>query len=104
MKKTTKPTLTWKDAPDTITPDDLAKILGIGILSARNLFDRKDFPKVSKYDIGNQGKADKEAARMYLQGFRINEKSETLLNLIYLELKKLNERLDYEKLREEEKK
>ena len=104
MKKTTKSTMTWKEAPDTITPEDLSKILGIGIISARNIFDRKDFPKVSKYDIGNQGKADKEAARLYLQGFKTNEKSETsLLSLIYLELKKLNERLDYEKLGEEEK-
>lgn len=104
MKKDTRPTMTWQEAPDTITPEDLSKILGIGIISARNIFDRKDFPKISKLDIGNQGKADKEAARLYLQGFRINDKSsDSLLNLIYIELKKLNEKIssqDY--LKEEE--
>lgn len=94
MKIVLKPTMTWEEAPDTITPEDLSKILGIGIISARNIFDQKDFPKISKLDIGNQGKADKEAARLYIQGFRMSSKSEnSLLSLIYIELKKLNEKM-----------
>lgn len=95
MKNSLKSTMTWKDAPDTITPEDLSKILGIGINMARRLFDKKDFPKVSKADIGNQGRADKEAVRLYLQGIRVREQPQaSLLNLIYIELKKLNKKLE----------
>ena len=60
-------TMSWEGAPDTITPEDLSNILGIGIVNARSIFEQKDFPKVSKDIIGNQGRADKEAARMYIQ-------------------------------------
>ena len=91
--------MTWEEAADTITPEDLSKILGIGIISARNIFDKKDFPKVSKYDIGNQGRADKEAARLYLQGIKVKEQPQaSLLNLIYMELKKLNKNLENNKI------
>ncbi len=91
MRVDNKPTMKWEEAPDTITPKDLAAILGIGIESARTIFDNEDFPKISKYDIGNIGKADKEAARLYIQGIRVKSNSkETLLSMIYFELKKLN--------------
>ena len=95
MKNSLKSTMTWKEAPDTITPEDLSKILGIGIISARNLFNKKDFPRISKSAIGNQGRADKEAVRLYLQGIRVREQPQaSLLNLIYIELKKLNKKLE----------
>lgn len=91
MRGDCKPTMTWEEAPDTITPKELAKILGIGIVSARNLFDNPDFPKISKSDIGNIGKADKEAARLYIQGVKIkNNTKEALLSMIYFEIKKIS--------------
>lgn len=92
MRVENTPTMTWAEAPDTIDPEDLSKILGIGIESARRIFDKKDFPKVSKEDIGNQGKADKVAARMYLQGIKIKEHpKDALLFMIYQELVKINQ-------------
>ena len=90
MRGENKPTLTWEEAPDTITPKELSMILGIGIVSARNIFDKPDFPKISKADIGNIGKADKEAARLYIQGIKIKSNSkEALLSMIYFELRKI---------------
>ena len=75
---------------NTISPKELAKILGIGINNARNIFDKPDFPKISKADIGNIGKADKEAARLYIQGIKIkNNSKEALLSMIYFELRKI---------------
>lgn len=86
------PTMSWAEAPDIITPEDLAKILGIGIENARKIFDEPNFPKISKNIIGNIGKADKEAARLYIQGIKINKSNnkESLLYMIYLEIKKNN--------------
>lgn len=97
MRVEPTPTMKWEEAPDTITPKDLASILGIGIEGARAIFDKDDFPKISKKDIGNIGKADKEAARLYIQGvkFKTNSK-EALLSMIYFELKKLNSKINTE--------
>ena len=90
MNKNTKSTMKWEEAPDTISPLELSKILGIGIVAARNIFDQPDFPKISKSVIGNIGKADKEAARLYIQGFKIKEKSKEALDFLMLqELKKI---------------
>ncbi len=87
--------MTWDDAPDTITPKDLSDILGIGIDNARKIFKEKDFPNISASIIGNIGKADKEAARLYIQGIRIkNNTKEDIFKLIYLELKMINDKLD----------
>ena len=95
MRVDSTPTMKWEEAPDTIVPKDLAAILGIGIEGARAIFDKEDFPKISKKDIGNIGKADKEAARLYIQGvkFKTNSK-EALLSMIYFELKKLNSKIN----------
>lgn len=92
MRVEPTPTMKWEDAPDTIAPKDLAAILGIGIEGARAIFDKDDFPKISKKDIGNIGKADKEAARLYIQGVRINKNNtkESLLSMIYFELRRMN--------------
>lgn len=92
MRVENKPKMTWEQAPDTICPEDLSKILGIGIIGARNLFDKPDFPKISKSDIGNIGKADKEVARLYIQGVKVKENNKNVLEYMILqELKKLNE-------------
>lgn len=97
MRTETKATMKWENAPDTITPKDLAAILGIGIEGARAIFDKDDFPKISKKDIGNIGKADKEVARLYIQGINVKtHPKETLLTMIYFELKKLNSKTDQE--------
>lgn len=84
--------MSWEEAPDIITPGDLAKILDVGIENARKIFDEPDFPKISKDIIGNIGRADKEAARMYIQGVKINKNNtkESLLGMIYYELKRIN--------------
>lgn len=48
-------------------------------------------PKIPKSDIGNIGRADKEAARLYIQGVKIkNNPKETILSMIYFELKRMN--------------
>ena len=93
MRKKAIPTMTWEEAPDIIMPKDLANILGIGIENARVIFDKPDFPKISKKDIGNIGKADKEAARLYIQGVNLKKDNKNaLLYMILTEIKKLNER------------
>lgn len=108
MREKTKSTMTWEEAPDIITPKDLSKILGIGIEGARKIFDKNDFPKISKKDIGNIGKADKEAVRLYLQGIKVTTNGkDALLSMIYFELKKLNSKIPIEdeiEILEEEKK
>lgn len=92
MRVENTPTMTWAEAPDTISPKELSQILGIGIIGARNIFDKPDFPKIPKADIGNIGKADKEAARLYIQGVKINKNNtkESLLSMIYFELRRMN--------------
>ena len=92
MRVENKPTMTWEEAPDTISPKELSQILGIGIISAINLFDKPDFPKIPKSDIGNIGKADKEVAILYIQGVKLKESNKTVVEYMILqELKKLNE-------------
>ncbi len=83
--------MSWKEAPDIISPEDLSNITGIGIQSCRKLFDSPDFPSINKSIIGNTGKADKETVRLYLQGikFKNNDKN-VLLVIIYKELRKMN--------------
>lgn len=66
MKTKQTPTLLWQEAPDIISPEDLSKILGCGIATARNKFDETNLPIIK--GLGNLKKADKEAARLYIQG------------------------------------
>lgn len=88
-KQKMQPTLTWEDAPDTITPFELAKILGIGEPSARAKFDEKNFPRIS--GIGSTRKADKTAARLYIQGITIKGNTkEAIGEMLLFEIKKLN--------------
>lgn len=82
--------MTWEEAPDTIGIEELQKILGIGKDRASDVFNTKGFPKIAGVGL----KADKEAARLYLQGFRIKENPKgTIDYMILRELKKLNEQI-----------
>ena len=93
LKKKKTSTMTWENAPDTIGVEELMEILGIGKNYASNIFNSKGFPKIEK--IGVSLKADKEAARLFLQGFKINENSKTTMDyMILLELKKLNQLIE----------
>ena len=40
--------MSWQEAPDIISPEDLSNITGIGIQSCRKLFDSPDFPSINK--------------------------------------------------------
>ena len=101
MQKQIKPTLNWEDAPDTIDYNDLAKILGVCPDTAKDIFDARQFPKIK--GLGVKRKADKDIAKLYLQGLYSPETvRDTRQNLILIELQKINEKL--EKLTEQEKK
>ena len=59
-KKSTK---TFKELPDTITPYDYADWRGIGENKAREIFNRKDFPRIQ--GVGVKQIADKRAVLLY---------------------------------------
>ena len=88
------PTMTWDDAPDTITPTIYAKIRGIGEDRARDKFKEKNFPLIP----GGKIIADKEAVKLYDMGIvpKVQTK-ESISFLVLLELKKLNAKLNKEK-------
>ena len=44
-------TMSWQEAPDIISPEELSKILGCGIATARNKFDETNFPIIK--NMGN---------------------------------------------------
>lgn len=86
-----KPTqdLTWETAPDTLTPELLARILGIGVQKARKMFDDKTFPRLNDELI-----ADKEAVHLWWQGmYRKNEK-DTTIGMLLIEQRKTNRLLE----------
>lgn len=85
MKTKQTPTLSWQEAPDIISPEDLSKILGCGIATARNKFDETNFPIIK--GLGNLKKADKEAVRLYIQGKEyMKYRSKTISNRIQKEI------------------
>lgn len=91
MRVKRQSTMRWEEAPDIISPEDLQKITGLGLQACRQLFDSPNFPAIPKKIIGNVSKADKEAVRMFLQGFNLkNNSKDVLLMMIYNELKKIN--------------
>lgn len=63
MSRKVEPTMRWEDAPDTITPEILARILGKSPITVRKYFNEADFPKIKNDFI-----ADKEMARLWCQG------------------------------------
>lgn len=88
-KARNQPTMTWEEAPDVIGVEELMKILGIGKNYSSIIFNKKDFPKID--GIGTSLKADKQVARMYIQGFSIKQNPKLCIEqMILLELRKLN--------------
>lgn len=86
-------TMTWEEAPDTITPETYAQIRGISPQKARDFFDTKGFPKLES--TGNKKLADKTAVRLYDMGINPKTNAKTSIEfLMLLELQKLNERME----------
>ena len=84
-------TMTWDEAPDTINPEMYSRIRGISPQKARDIFNKKDFPRLES--AGVKQLADKTAVRLYDMG--INTKTNArqgIEMLILLELQKINER------------
>lgn len=66
----------YQDLPDTITPLDYADWRGIGENKAREIFNRKDFPKIK--GMGTKLIADKRAVFIYELGLDEEEKQKLL--------------------------
>lgn len=73
IKKSKK---TYKELPDTITPYDYADWVGIGENKAREIFNRKDFPRIQ--GTGVKQIADKRAVLLYQMGLSEEDKKEIL--------------------------
>lgn len=71
-----KPTKTYEQLPDTITPYDYADWRGVGENTARNIFNRKDFPRIK--GTGVKQLADKRAVYLYELGLTEEDKKEVL--------------------------
>ena len=86
-------TMTWEEAPDTIGVEELMAILGIGKNNAGSIMNSKDFPRIPGNGVGL--KADKQMARLYIQGIKVKENSKVTIDyMILTELKKMNELLE----------
>ena len=66
----------YQELPDTITPLDYANWRGIGENKAREIFNRKDFPKIK--GMGTKLIADKRAVFIYELGLDEEEKQKLL--------------------------
>ena len=66
----------YQDLPDTLTPLDYADWRGIGENKAREIFNRKDFPKIK--GMGAKLIADKRAVFIYELGLNETEKQNLL--------------------------
>lgn len=98
-----EPCLTWDEAPDTIGPEELAKILGIGVPGARAIFEKTNFPRIK--GIGNTRKADKNVARLYIQGINVKGNPKVCIEqMILLELRKLNNNFEERRMNFDEQK
>lgn len=71
-----KPTITFNDLPETITPLDYANWRGIGENKAREIFNSKGFPRIQ--GTGVKQLADKVAVRLYELGLSEEDKKEVL--------------------------
>ena len=99
MRVKHEPSLKWEDAPDIITPQILAKIIGISLESARTMFRNKNFPKIPGEDF----KADKIATRLYMQGFSIRtDNKNSLLYMQYIKLEEILKQIEAMKIEDEE--
>lgn len=71
-----KPTKTYTDLNDTITPLDYAEWRGIGENKAREIFNRKGFPRIE--GTGVKQIADKRAVLLYELGLSEEDRKEVL--------------------------
>ncbi len=71
-----KPTKTFAELPDTITPFDYAEWRGVGENTARNIFNSKGFPRIQ--GTGVKQLADKRAVYLYELGLSEEDKKEVL--------------------------
>lgn len=67
---------TYDMLADTITPYDYARWRGIGETKARQIFNRKDFPRIK--GTGAKQLADKRAVLLYDLGLQEEEKQTVL--------------------------
>lgn len=74
--QTKKPTITFKDLPETINPLDYANWRGIGENKAREIFNSKGFPRLQ--GTGVKQLADKRAVYLYELGLTEEDKKEVL--------------------------
>lgn len=74
--KEKKSTKTYQELPDTITPYDYAEWRGIGENKAREIFNKRDFPKIQS--VGVKQIADKRAVFLYDLGLKEEEKQQVL--------------------------
>lgn len=79
-----KSTITFKELPDTITPLDYAKWRGIGENKAREIFNRKDFPRIK--GTGVKQIAEKKAVLIYDMGLTGEDRKEILKELVKEEI------------------
>lgn len=73
---------TYEELPETITPLDYADWRGIGESKAREIFNRKDFPRIK--GTGVKQLADKRAVFLYDLGLKEEEKQNTLKEIVKL--------------------
>ncbi|MGN1300542.1 MAG: hypothetical protein ACI4VC_04275 [Clostridia bacterium] len=71
-----KPTKTFAELPDTITPYDYAEWRGCGENKAREIFNSKGFPRIK--GVGVKQLADKRAVYLYELGLSEEDKKEVL--------------------------
>ena len=71
-----KSILNYEDLPETINPYDYADWRGIGENKAREIFNRKDFPRIK--GTGVKQLADKRAVLLYDLGLTGTDKQEIL--------------------------
>lgn len=74
-----KSTVTFESLPDTITPYDYAEWRGIGENKAREIFNRKGFPRIQ--GVGVKQLADKRAVFLFELGLNEEDKKEVLKEL-----------------------
>ncbi len=67
---------TYEELPETITPLDYADWRGIGGSKAREIFNRRDFPRIK--GTGVKQLADKRAVYLYELGLTEEDKKEVL--------------------------
>lgn len=66
----------YEELNETITPLDYAEWRGIGENKAREIFNRKDFPRIQ--GTGVKQVADKRAVFLYDLGLSVEDKKEVL--------------------------